>query len=133
MKQFIFGSAFALVLSLWSSQGFAFNAVDFDAKAFQAAQSEDKVIIVDVFATWCPTCKRQHKDLESILSDTKYKDVVTFKVDFDKKDVVKAFEKLIDKKIPRQSTIVIFKGKKLVAFSVAERGEKLKNHLEKAF
>jgi len=125
--------AIAFVVSLWSIPGIASSARDFDVSAFQLAQSEGKVVLVDVYATWCPTCKAQQKDLQSILSDNKYKDVVSFKIDFDKKDVVKSFEKLIDKKIPRQSTIVILKGKDLLAFSVAEKGEKLKEHLDKGF
>jgi thioredoxin 1 len=133
MMRFKMFYTFAMILSMWSSQGFAFSALDFEAKAFQSAQAENKIILVDVFATWCPTCKAQQKDLESILKDPKYKDVVTLKINFDNKEVVKEFGKLIDKKIPRQSTILVFKGKERVSFSVAERGEKLKEHLDKAF
>ena len=38
----------------------------FDAAAFKAAQSSNKSILVDISATWCPTCKAQHKVLDSL-------------------------------------------------------------------
>lgn len=115
-----------------ASPVFAFSAQDFNKKSFESAQKEGKAIMVDVYASWCPTCKAQHKDLEAIFKEDQFKDVVSFKLDFDNKDLVRSFEKLIDKRIPRQSTIVFFKGDKIVGFSVAERSDKLQAHLEKA-
>jgi hypothetical protein len=67
------------------------------------------------------------------LAEPKYKDVVVFRLDFDDKSLVKSFSDLIAKPIPRQSTIVVFSGTKLVAFSVAEQGASLKAQLDKAF
>jgi len=127
-----FNILLALVMTLWSVGSYAFSAPEFNEEAFKTAQATDKVILVDVFASWCPTCKAQGKDLENILKDSKFSGVVTFKVDFDNKDVVKALERLAEKKIPRQSTILFFKGKELIAFSVSERDAKLRTHLEKA-
>lgn len=120
----VFGSATALQ---------AFSPESFSVEKLKAAQEANQIIIVDVAAKWCPTCKGQHKDLEALLKDEKYKGVVTFAVDFDDKDQVKALGEHIGRPVPRQSTIVFFKGKDLVGFSVAERGDKLKAHLDKAY
>ena len=40
----------------------------FDAKAFQQAQTAGKTILVDVTASWCPTC-RQQRPIVQYLSD----------------------------------------------------------------
>jgi thiol-disulfide isomerase/thioredoxin len=31
----------------------------FDAKAFEQAQAAGKTILIDVYASWCPVCKKQ--------------------------------------------------------------------------
>jgi thiol-disulfide isomerase/thioredoxin len=125
-------STLVILASFWSFTTEAFSPQDFEVQSFQKSQSEDKVIIVDVAAKWCPTCKGQQKDLDAILKDPKYKEVVTYKVDFDNKDQVKALADQIGRPIPRQSTIVFLKGKEVVGFSVAERGDDLRAHLNKA-
>lgn len=112
---------------------FALTPESFDKSRFLEAQKSQKVVLVDVFAKWCPTCKAQHADLKTFLAEPKYKDVVVFRLDFDDKVLVKSFSDLIAKPIPRQSTIVVFSGTKLVAFSVAEQGAALKAQLDKAF
>lgn len=82
---------------------------------FAAAQNAGKTIVVDVHATWCPTCKAQAPILNSMRGEPRLKDAVFFKVDFDKE---KAF--LRQHRIPRQSTILVFKGKQETARSIAE-------------
>jgi len=77
----------------------------FDAQAFAAAQKAGKPILVDIFAVWCPVCRAQNPILTELTREPKYKDLVTFKVDFDtQKDVVRAF------KAQQQSTLIAFKG-----------------------
>ncbi len=125
---------FLLILSHFSlGTIFAFSPEAFDKEKFQVAQKAGKVVLVDVYAKWCPTCKVQHADLEKFLSEPKYKNVLVFRVDFDDKPLVKSFGELIGKPIPRQSTIVIFKGTQQVAFSVAEQGSQLKAQIDRAF
>jgi thioredoxin 1 len=87
----------------------------FDAKAFAAAQKEGKPIVVDIFAVWCPTCRAQNPILTQLARDPKYKDLVTFKVDFDtQKDAVRAF------KAQQQSTLIVFKGETETGRSVGD-------------
>lgn len=87
----------------------------YDAAKFAKAQKAGKTIIVDVHAVWCPTCKAQAPTLDALRKEEKLKSAVFFKVDFDKE---KAFLK--QHRIPRQSTVLVFKGKKETARSIAE-------------
>ena len=87
----------------------------YSASSFDAAQKAGKTIVVDVHADWCPTCKAQAPILSEIAADKRAKDVVFIQVDFDDD---KAF--LREHRIPRQSTVLVFKGDKEVGRSVAE-------------
>lgn len=87
----------------------------YDAAKFAKAQKAGKTIIVDVHAVWCPTCRAQAPTLDALRKEAKLKSAVFFKVDFDKE---KAFLK--QHRIPRQSTVLVFKGKKETARSIAE-------------
>jgi len=122
-----------LAIGLFSSlASFAFDAPSFNEKSFKENQAKGEAILVDVYAKWCPTCKKQHAELVEIFNDEKYKGIKSYKLDYDDKDLVKKFSNLIGKPIPRQSTIVVLKGKEIVAFSIAETGEKLKSSIDKA-
>ena len=77
----------------------------FDAAAFAEAQKAGKPILIDVFATWCPTCRAQNPILVQLTRDPKYKDMAVFKVDFDtQKDALRAFN------AQSQSTLIVFNG-----------------------
>ena len=83
----------------------AFEQKKFDPANFKAAQSADKSILVDISATWCPTCKAQHKVLETLSKKPEYANLVVFEVDFDaQKDAVKSFG------ARQQSTLIAFIG-----------------------
>jgi thioredoxin 1 len=74
-------------------------------KAFATAQSAGKSILVDIYATWCPTCKAQEPILADLQKSEKFKDFVVFRVDFDdQKDVVKRFG------ARSKSTLIVYKG-----------------------
>ena len=87
----------------------------YNAAAFAAAQDDGKTIVVDVYADWCPTCRAQAPILDQLRAE-RASDVVLFvKVNFDEE---KAF--LRAHRIPRQSTVLVFRGKREVARSIAE-------------
>lgn len=96
-------AAAAIVLA---APALAFDAKPYDQKAFAAAQASGKPVLIEIHATWCPTCKAQQPILSSLGKKSDFKSFTAFRVDFDsQKDVVKAFG------AQRQSTLIVFKGK----------------------
>lgn len=89
--------------------------ITYTPAAFDMAQEEDRLIIVDVFATWCPTCKAQAPILDELQAEAALENAVFFKVDYDEHKMF-----LKDHRIPRQSTILVFDGNMEVARSIAE-------------
>ena len=87
----------------------------FDQKAFEAAQAAGKPILVEVSAPWCSICRAQAPILERLRSDARFKNMVSFDVDFDsRKDVLRQF------KASSQSTLIVFKGKQEVGRSTGD-------------
>lgn len=94
------------------------NAADwstYDEAEFMMAQKKGKTIVVDVYADWCPTCRAQAPILDELRTERQSSDVLFVKVNFDDE---KAF--LRANRIPRQSTVLVFKGTNEVARSIAE-------------
>ena len=95
--------------------GFAAEKIDYTATAFDAAQRAGKSILVEIHATWCPTCKAQAPILATLEKDSKFKDLIVVHVDFDsQKDAVRRFGARM------QSTLITFKGGRETGRSVAD-------------
>src|SRR5262249_38814623 len=80
-----YASAALLALALAISgikSATAFEQRKFDSSSFKAAQAANKSILVDIWASWCPTCKAQHIVLDSLATRPEYAQVVVFQVDF---------------------------------------------------
>src|SRR6266545_1339204 len=91
------------------------NAAPFDARAFEAAQTAGKPVLVEVHADWCPTCARQKPIIGELMSRRNMKKYEVFTVDFDtQKDLLKRFG------AQQQSTLIVFKGKQEVGRSTGE-------------
>ena len=108
-----------LVLAAAAAFAFAVPAfaadMTFTPDALAAAQAANKSILVDISATWCPTCKAQAPIIQKLSADDKFKDLVILRVDFDsQKDVVRALG------ANSQSTLICFKGAKETARSVGD-------------
>jgi len=118
----------AFIIS-FTSATFAMDSTLFTKAKFEELQLQDKVVLVDVHAKWCSTCKKQQKALKTYFEKNPDRELHVLKVDFDEqKDIVTLF------RAPRQSTFVLFKGKEQLWFSVAEtRYEVIEENLEKAF
>ncbi|MAT39110.1 MAG: thiol reductase thioredoxin [Ectothiorhodospiraceae bacterium] len=106
-----------VMMSLFVLTGPAFvlaSGTKYSAESFETAQGADKLILVDVKADWCPTCKAQGVILEELQQDPAMKDLVFISVDFDTdKDFLKAHN------ISKQSTILVFDGKNEIDRSIA--------------
>ena len=98
-----------------ATASFAAEKVDYTPAAFDAAQRAGKPILVEIHATWCPTCAAQAPILAALEKESKFKDLVVVHVDFDsQKDAVRRFGARM------QSTLITFKGGKETGRSVAD-------------
>jgi len=94
---------------------FAAETIAYTPAAFDAAQKAGRSMLVEIHATWCPTCKAQAPILADLERDQKFKDLVVVHVDFDsQKDAVRRFGARV------QSTLVTFKGGKETGRSVGD-------------
>ena len=91
----------ALAPCLTTSVASAVERKAFDAESFAAAQRSGTRILVDITATWCPTCKAQKPIIDSLVTRPENNDLVTFSVDFDLREPV-----LSDSGERRQRTVL---------------------------
>lgn len=87
----------------------------FDAASFEVAQQRGARILVDISATWCPTCKAQKPIIDSLAEQSMNNDLVIFSVDFDsQRPIVRQL------RAQSQSTLIAFRGKTETARSVGD-------------
>jgi thioredoxin 1 len=85
----------------------------FDDQSFEQAQAAGKTILVDVTASWCPTCRQQRPIVEQI--EKEKPNLVVYEVDFDTaKDTLKRF------RVQHQSTLIVFKGAEEIGRSTGD-------------
>ena len=85
----------------------------FDSKAFEQAQVAGKTVLIDVYASWCPVCKKQQPTIARL--EKEKPGLVVYEVNFDNdKAVLKKFG------VQSQATLIVFKGAKEVGRSTGE-------------
>ncbi len=62
---------------------FALELRPFDQAAYEAALAEGKDVFLDVYASWCPTCRANEPVVEAALEGNTNANLVAFRVDFD--------------------------------------------------
>lgn len=98
-------AAAGVVSMLIATSSFAAEIKPFETAAFEAAQKEGRPIVVDIAASWCPTCKAQKPIIQALAADAAYGEMVVFEVDFDsQKDVVHSLDARM------QSTLIAYDG-----------------------
>ncbi len=103
MMRFI--AALLIVFGL-ASAAQAAERMAFTPESFSAAQASGKNILVDVTASWCPICAKQHPIINSLLDTPELKDLTVLEVDFDtQKDVLRSLG------VQMQSTLIVYTGK----------------------
>ena len=108
-------SAALFALSAVASIAMAGEIKPYTQAEFDKLAQKGKSVVVDVSATWCPTCKEQKPIVDGLMKQPAYKDVTLLTVDFDKeKPTLKKF------KVSMQSTLVAFKGGKEVGRSTGD-------------
>lgn len=77
----------------------------FTDQRFSELTSAGKNLVLNVHATWCPTCKRQQPALLKLVQESRYKDFQVLIIDWDTQGKLRRRFNLI---IP--STLVVFRG-----------------------
>lgn len=104
-----------IALSSVMSIALAGEIKPFSQKDFDALTAAGKPVVLDVSATWCPTCAAQKPIIDGLMKQPAYRDVTLMTIDFDTaKPTLKAF------KLTMQSTLVAFKGAHEVGRSVGD-------------
>jgi thiol-disulfide isomerase/thioredoxin len=105
LKKLISLSLAGLLTSVIAFAAQAAEKVNYDAESFAAAQAAGRPILVEIRASWCPTCKAQEPILGNLEKQDRFKNLLVVLVDFDsQKEAVKAFGARM------QSTLIAFKG-----------------------
>lgn len=108
-------TALLITFSSLVSLAMAGEIKPFNQKDFDALTASGKPVVLDISATWCPTCKQQKPIIERLMKQPAYKDVTLLTIDFDdNKPTLKKF------KVTMQSTLVAFKGAQEVGRSVGD-------------
>jgi len=93
----------------------AATVAPFTEQAFKSAQADGQPILVDISATWCPTCAQQKPIIDSLAATPAFANLIILHVDFDtQKDVVRAMGARM------QSTLIVFHGATLKGVSVGD-------------
>ena len=118
-----------VALMMLAGQAWGLEKEPYTAERFAELQSEGSVVLIDVYADWCATCKMQQRALSKYRQQHPDKAFHILEVNFDEdKAVVQAF------RAPRQSTLLLYRGDTQFWYSVAEsRYEMIAAELNKAF
>ena len=92
----------------------------FVKSVFDQLQASGQPVLVDVYASWCPTCERQQWVLQDYFKKYPDSKLTVMVVDFDNdKQWVSFF------KAPRQSSLLLFDSGERVWFSLAETRKRI--------
>ncbi len=107
------GAGLAMIPTV--SISFAATSAPFSRSAFAEAQKANRPILIEVHASWCPTCRAQAPIISELIAQPQYKNLAVFRVDFDgQRDDVRALG------AQAQSTLIVFKGATEVGRSVGD-------------
>ncbi|MEX0852751.1 MAG: thioredoxin family protein [Bauldia sp.] len=82
----------------------AAERVRFGRAAFEAALKSGRAVLIDISASWCPTCLRQKEIVTELTAKPEFADYLVFEVDYDtEKDVMRSFG------AQQRSTLIAFK------------------------
>lgn len=98
-----------------AAPAFAAEIRAYDPAIFQTARDSGAPILVDIAATWCPTCKAQKPIIEELAARSEFSELLVLEVDFDsQKDVAREFGAM------SQSTLIVFRGQDETGRSVGD-------------
>ncbi len=112
MKRWTLSLLGALVLA---APAMALETEPYSPERLAELQADDALVLVDVWAEWCPTCARQHEILEEFRQAHPEVDLHILSVDFDDDK-----HHVRELRAPRQSTLLLYRGEEQFWYSVAE-------------
>ncbi len=97
---------------------FAAGEEPYSDARFSELTGAGQPVLIDVYAPWCPTCRKQSKVIGELLKEPQFAAISVLKVDYDEQtDAVARFQ------APRQSTLVMYRGSSESGRLVAETSE----------
>lgn len=85
----------------------------FTTAALKAAQAKGTPVLVDAYASWCPTCRKQAPTIDAMANDPAFSKLLILRLDYDNQsDEKRALG------ITTQSTLIVFDGNKEAGRSV---------------
>jgi thioredoxin-like negative regulator of GroEL len=128
IKYILSFAAIALAVNIIAASALAGEIKPYNEAAFAEAKAAGKTVLLDFHADWCPVCKKQGPVLGSLVQEDKLKDIAAFKVNYDDETALKK-----QLKVTSQSTLIVFKGEKLVSRAVGVTDkDKIRALIEKA-
>lgn len=111
-------SLHALALFAVSATALAGPVKPFTQAEFTRLTQAGQPVVLDAWASWCPTCQAQKPVLEKLMARPEHQQVTLLRIDFDGDNrVLRQF------KISQQSTLIGFRGGKEVARSLGDTSE----------
>ena len=111
----LFQIAVLFLLSISTHAALAGEIKPYSPAEFDKLAAEGKPILLDFRADWCAICGAQAPVIRELMAQSKYKDLTTFIIDFDKDTaLLKAYNVSI------QSTLIVLTGKQEEARSVGD-------------
>jgi thioredoxin 1 len=85
----------------------------FSTAALKAAQAAGEPVLVDAYASWCPTCRKQAPTIDAMAKDPAFAKLVILRLDYDNQTAEKSALG-----ITTQSTLIAYHGDKEVGRTV---------------
>ena len=85
----------------------------FSTAALKAAQAAGEPVLVDAYASWCPTCRKQAPTIDAMANDPAFAKLVILRLDYDNQAAEKQALG-----ITTQSTLIAYHGNKEVGRTV---------------
>ncbi|MEM6666038.1 MAG: thioredoxin family protein [Pseudomonadota bacterium] len=121
-RTFLVSAASAGLVLPFAGQVQAAGNVPYSEGALQQALNSGKAVMLDYYATWCGTCRRQDRIVSDLRSaNPAYDGAITFmRVDW---NTYKNAPIRTERNIPRRSTLVLLKGSRELGRVVASTRE----------
>lgn len=123
MKKLVLWTVPALLFAValyFGTSAISREAERFTPQRFAALQAQEALILVEIHATWCVTCRRQREIVRRYREIHPGVDLVLLSIDFDtQKPAVESLG------AQYQSTLVLYRGRERAWYSVAETREEV--------